>query len=49
MKNTLAFAAGLLAMSTSLFAHHSPVHSQLPSHPFDRPDAVLVLAPDLLV
>ena len=25
MKNTLAFAAGLLAMSTSLFAHHSPV------------------------
>ena len=25
MNNTLAFAAGLLAMSTSLFAHHSPV------------------------
>ena len=25
MKNTLAFAAGLLALSTSLFAHHSPV------------------------
>jgi len=25
MKNRLAFAAGLLAMSASLFAHHSPV------------------------
>ena len=28
--------------------HHPPVHPQLPGYPFDCPDAMLILAPDLL-
>jgi hypothetical protein len=30
------------------FAHRPPVHAQLLRYSFDRPDAMLVLAPDLL-
>ncbi len=30
------------------FAHHPPVHSQLPGHPHDRSDPELILSADLL-
>ena len=31
------------------FAHHPPVHPQLPRYPDNRPCAKLILTPDLLV
>ena len=42
-----AFRAGGIGVGNRV-AHHPPVHPELPRHPFYGPDAVLILAPDLL-